>query len=156
MVGKNRVTIFLSGQFIIVYTCKPHINRSLVIITPRIFSSKMLYLGWWERSWLNLYDRYDHKETRLLTYNKFSMTSLTATNSYDNIQYYISANYSISLMFLLRLYATIGIFGHSIFNVGSLSIRCQCFCRIWPICVVSVLKGMLSVSRVSVLFGLSL
>ena len=30
-----------------VYTCKPHINHkySLVIITPRIFSSKMLYSG---------------------------------------------------------------------------------------------------------------
>ena len=38
MVVKNRVTIFLNGQFIIVYTCKPHINHkySLVIITPRI------------------------------------------------------------------------------------------------------------------------
>jgi hypothetical protein len=44
---KNRVTIFLNGQFIIVYTCKPHINHkySLVIITPRIFTSKMLYFG---------------------------------------------------------------------------------------------------------------
>jgi hypothetical protein len=44
---KNKVTIFLNGQFIIVYTCKPHINYkySLVIITPRIFSSKMLYSG---------------------------------------------------------------------------------------------------------------
>jgi hypothetical protein len=44
---KNRVTIFLNGQFIIVYTCKPHINRkySLVLITPRIFSSKMVYFG---------------------------------------------------------------------------------------------------------------
>jgi hypothetical protein len=33
---KNRVTIFLHGQFIIVYTCKPHMNHmySLVIITP--------------------------------------------------------------------------------------------------------------------------
>jgi hypothetical protein len=63
---KNRVTIFLNGQFIIVYTCKPYINHkySLVIITPRIFSSTMLYFGWWERSWLNLYDRYDHMETR--------------------------------------------------------------------------------------------
>ena len=31
---KNRVTIFLNGQFIIVYTCKPDINNkySLVII----------------------------------------------------------------------------------------------------------------------------
>jgi hypothetical protein len=64
---KKRVTIFLNGQFIIVYTCKPHINHkySLVIITPRIFNSKMLYFSWWERSWLNLYDRYDHMETRL-------------------------------------------------------------------------------------------
>ena len=37
---KNRVTIFLNSQFIIVYTFKPHINRtySLVTITPRIFS----------------------------------------------------------------------------------------------------------------------
>jgi hypothetical protein len=44
---KNRVTIFLNGQFIIVYTWKPHINHkySLVIITPRIFSSKILYFG---------------------------------------------------------------------------------------------------------------
>jgi hypothetical protein len=58
---KNRVTIFLKGQFIIVYTCKPHIKYYLVIITPRIFSSGMLYFGWWERSWLILYDRYnDH------------------------------------------------------------------------------------------------
>jgi hypothetical protein len=43
---KNRVTIFLNGQFIIVCTCKPHTNHklySLVIITPRIFSSEMLY-----------------------------------------------------------------------------------------------------------------
>ena len=63
---------------------------------------------------------------------------------------------SISLMFLLRLYATIGIFGHNIFNVGSLSIRCQCFFKIWPICVVLVLKGTLNVSRVSFLFTLSL
>jgi hypothetical protein len=49
---KNRVTIFLNGQFITVYTCEPHIYHeySLVIITPRIFSSKMLYFGWWERS----------------------------------------------------------------------------------------------------------
>jgi hypothetical protein len=41
--------------------CKPHTNHkySLVIITPRIFSSKMLYFGWWERSWLDLYDRYN-------------------------------------------------------------------------------------------------
>ena len=53
---KIRVTISLNGQFIIVYTCKPHINHkySLVIITPHIFSSKMLHFGWWERSWLNL------------------------------------------------------------------------------------------------------
>jgi hypothetical protein len=38
---KDRVTIFFNGQFIIVYTCKPHINHeySLVLITPRIFSS---------------------------------------------------------------------------------------------------------------------
>ena len=30
-----------------VYTCKPHINHkySLVIITPRVFSSTMLYFG---------------------------------------------------------------------------------------------------------------
>jgi hypothetical protein len=44
---KNRVTIFLNGQFIIVYTCKPHINHkySLVQITPRFFISKMLYFG---------------------------------------------------------------------------------------------------------------
>jgi hypothetical protein len=37
---RNWVAIFLNGQFIIVYTCKPHINHkySLVIITPRIFS----------------------------------------------------------------------------------------------------------------------
>ena len=45
---KNRVTIFLNGQFnITVYTCKPHINHTyiLVIITPRIFSSQMLYFG---------------------------------------------------------------------------------------------------------------
>ena len=44
---KNTVTIFLNGQFIKVYTYKPHINHkhSLVIITPRIFSAKMLYFG---------------------------------------------------------------------------------------------------------------
>jgi hypothetical protein len=61
---KNRVTIFLNGQFIMVYGCKPHINHkySLIIITPRMFSSKMLYFGWWERSWFN---RYDQMETRL-------------------------------------------------------------------------------------------
>ena len=37
---KNRVTIILNSQFIIVYTCKPHINHkySLVTITQRIFS----------------------------------------------------------------------------------------------------------------------
>ena len=31
----------------VVYTCKPHINHkySLVIITPRIFGSEMLYFG---------------------------------------------------------------------------------------------------------------
>jgi hypothetical protein len=63
---KNRVTIFFNGQFIIVYTCQPHINHKYsLVLTPRIFSSKMLYFGWWERSWLNLYDRYDHMETRL-------------------------------------------------------------------------------------------
>ena len=44
---ENRVTIFLNDRIIIVYTCKPHINHkySLVIITPSIFSSKMLYFG---------------------------------------------------------------------------------------------------------------
>ena len=44
---KNRVTVFLNSQFIIVYICKPHINHthSLVIITLRIISSKMLYFG---------------------------------------------------------------------------------------------------------------
>ena len=26
----------------------------------------MLELGWWERSWLNLYDRYDHRESTLI------------------------------------------------------------------------------------------
>ena len=52
---RNWVAIFLNGQFIIVYTCKLHMNHkySLVIITPRI-SSTMLYFGWWERSWFNL------------------------------------------------------------------------------------------------------
>ena len=47
MVVKIESQIFLNGQFIIVYVCKPHINHkySLVIITPRIFSSKMLYFG---------------------------------------------------------------------------------------------------------------
>ena len=59
-------------------------------------------------------------------------------------------------MFLLRLYATIGIFGHNIFNVGSLSNRCQCIFKIWPICVVLVLKGTLNVGPVSVLFALLL
>ena len=35
--------IFLNGQFIIVYTCKPHIHKySLVIITRRIFSSRKI------------------------------------------------------------------------------------------------------------------
>ena len=44
---KIRVTIFLNDQFIIVYTCKPHINHkySLVLITPRIFSSKICILA---------------------------------------------------------------------------------------------------------------
>jgi hypothetical protein len=64
---KNRVTIFLNGQFRIVYTIQV-IKYSPVIITPRIFSFKMLYFGWWERSWLNLYNRYDHMETRLSIY----------------------------------------------------------------------------------------
>jgi hypothetical protein len=43
----DRVTTFLNGQFITVYTCIQHINDkySLAIITPRIFSSKMLYFG---------------------------------------------------------------------------------------------------------------
>jgi hypothetical protein len=64
---KNRVTIFLNGQFIIVYTIQV-IKYSPVIITSRIFSFKMLYFGWWERSWLNLYNRYDHMESRLNIY----------------------------------------------------------------------------------------
>ncbi len=63
---------------------------------------------------------------------------------------------SSSLIFLLRLYATIGTSGHSIFKVGSLSMRCQCFFKICPMCVVLVLKGMLNVGRVFVLSGLSL
>jgi hypothetical protein len=44
------ITIFLNGQWIIVKTCKPQTNHkySLVIITPRIFSSKMSYFGWWK------------------------------------------------------------------------------------------------------------
>jgi hypothetical protein len=29
---KNRVTIFLNGQFIIVYTCKPHINHDFLCV----------------------------------------------------------------------------------------------------------------------------
>ena len=39
--------IFFNGQFIVVYTCKPHMNHkySLVLITPRIFNSKMLFFG---------------------------------------------------------------------------------------------------------------
>ena len=62
---KNRDAIFLNGQFIIVCTWKPDKNHeySPVIITPRIFSSKMLYFGRWERSWHNLYDRYGPMET---------------------------------------------------------------------------------------------
>ena len=28
---KNRVTIFLNGQFIIVYSCKPHINHNYIL-----------------------------------------------------------------------------------------------------------------------------
>jgi hypothetical protein len=56
----------VKAWFIIVYTCKPYINHEYSLAsynTPRIFSSKMLYFGWWERSWLNFYHRYDHKET---------------------------------------------------------------------------------------------
>ena len=41
MVVKIRHDLSQRGQFIIIYTCKPHINHkySLVIITPLIFSS---------------------------------------------------------------------------------------------------------------------
>jgi hypothetical protein len=56
---KSKSCQFLNGQFIIVYTCKPHMNHKyslVILITPRIFSSKMLYFDWWERSWHNLYD----------------------------------------------------------------------------------------------------
>jgi hypothetical protein len=54
-------TLYNKIVYTIVYTCKPHINHKYyqVIITPSIFSSKMLYFGWWELSWqtwLNLYD----------------------------------------------------------------------------------------------------
>ena len=39
-VTKDKVTIFLIGQIIIVFTCKPHLNHtySLYIITLPIFS----------------------------------------------------------------------------------------------------------------------
>ena len=61
--GKDRVTIFLNGQIIIVLvTCKPHTNDkySLLITTLPISSSKLLYFGSRERLLLSLYDRYDH------------------------------------------------------------------------------------------------
>jgi hypothetical protein len=45
---------------------------SLVLITPRIFNSKILYFGWWERSWLNLYD---HIETRLIEWQNLDYTT---------------------------------------------------------------------------------
>jgi hypothetical protein len=82
--GRNgrKVTSHDLSQFIIVYTCKPHMNYkySLVIITPRTFSSKRLYFGWWERSWLNLYDRYDHTETRLYKLKGVRSTSFPLTS----------------------------------------------------------------------------
>jgi hypothetical protein len=61
---KDRVTIFLNGQILIVFTCKAHINHtySLFIITLPIISVKLLHFSCWKRSWLNLYD---HMETRL-------------------------------------------------------------------------------------------
>jgi hypothetical protein len=40
---KNRVTIFLKGQFIIVYTCKPHMNDKYSILWLCTFSSKMTH-----------------------------------------------------------------------------------------------------------------
>jgi hypothetical protein len=59
---KNRVTTFLNGQFIIVYTCKSDMNHkySLVIITPRIFSVLKCCISADVKdrdSWLNLYDQ---------------------------------------------------------------------------------------------------
>ena len=51
VVVKYSHAIFLNGQFMIVYTCKPQIISifsSYRLVTPRIFSSKMLYFGWWE------------------------------------------------------------------------------------------------------------
>ena len=42
---------------------------------------------------------------------------------------------SMSLMFLFRLYATIGISGHKILSFGSFSITCQCCLRICPMWV---------------------
>jgi hypothetical protein len=35
---KNRVTIFLNGQFIIVYTCKPHINHKYSLVLKFVCS----------------------------------------------------------------------------------------------------------------------
>jgi hypothetical protein len=59
---KNRVTNFSTASLFILVN---HIYKSFSSYNhPHIFSSEMLYFGWWERSWLNLYDRYDHMETR--------------------------------------------------------------------------------------------
>jgi hypothetical protein len=62
--GKQILAFATASVSYIVYTGPV----SLVIITHIIFSSRrseMLYFGWWElRSWLNLYDRYDHMENR--------------------------------------------------------------------------------------------
>ena len=54
---------------------------------------------------------------------------------------------SMSLMFLFRLYAIIGISGHKILSFGSFSMTCQCRLRICPMWVVFVLYGILNVAE---------
>ena len=46
MVVKIESRSFSTASSIIVYTCKPHImHKYSLLLTPRIFSSKMLYFG---------------------------------------------------------------------------------------------------------------
>ena len=51
----------------------------------------------------------------------------------------------MSLMFLFRLYATIGMSGYNTFSFGSFSMRYQCRLSICPMWVVLLLYGMLNI-----------
>ena len=97
---KDRVTIFLNGQIIIVSTSKPHTNHtySLLIITLSVIGVKMLYFSCWERSWLYLYDHIWEPD----------LTTVTATiiipEHYFNITFFRAAKSILEVAALFEFY----------------------------------------------------